>query len=255
MTRSDLRIDDDFELAVAEGRAFRTLYVRVEGEEPPPEVEVPADALRRLAVEGAVDAQIGWARRLLHGHGVAADPEAALRWFKIAARTGDAEALNMVGRCYELGWGVPVDCREAADWFRRAAEKGNSWGAFNLALLYAEGRGVLADERQAVTLLVRAARSANPKAMTWLGAHREATARPRSAAFWFRLAAQGGCFRGQFHHGRLLAADGRIAEAVPFFRAALAEAPPVFRQQALDALRAAAHPDLRALAADADAPR
>ena len=255
MTRPDLRIDDDFELAVAEGRAFQTLYVRVEGEEPPHEAEMPTDELRRLAVEGSVDAQIGWARRLLHGHGMPADPEAALRWFKIAARTGDAEALNMVGRCYELGWGASVDCTEAADWFRRAADKGNSWGAFNLALLYAEGRGLPADERQAVTLLVRAARRANPKAMSWLGRHREAAGRPRSAAFWYRRAAEGGCFRGQFHHGRVLAAAGRVAEAVPFFRAALAHAPLAFRAEALDVLRYAAHPDLRALAAAAEAPR
>lgn len=251
---TDVRIEDDFELAVAEGLTFQTLYVRILDRKPPPEPEIPPDELRRRAVAGSVDAQIGWARRLLHGAGVARDPEAAFRWFTIAARSGDPEALNMVGRCYEIGWGVPVDFREAADWYRRAADKGHAWGEFNLASLYAQGKGVPYDERKALTLLVRSARRGNPKAMNMIGRFREASSLPRrrqrSAPLWYRWAAERGCFRGQFHHGRHLVAEGRVADGIRWFRASLAHAPADFRREALDMLSTHALSELRALAAE-----
>lgn len=251
---TDVRIEDDFELAVAEGLTFRTLYVRVLDRKAPPPPEVSPDELRRRAIEGSVDAQIGWARRLLHGAGVARDPEAALRWFRIAARSGDAEALNMVGRCFELGWGAPVDLAEAADWYRRAADKGHAWGEFNLANLYAQGRGVPYDETKALTLLVRSARRGNPKSMSMIGRFREASSLPRrrlrSAALWYRWAAERGCFRGQFHHGRYLVADGRIGDGARWFRASLAHAPAEFRREALEMLGAHACPELRELASE-----
>lgn len=254
---TDIRIEEDFELAVAEGLAFRTLYVRVLNRKHLPEPEIPPDELRRRAVEGAIDAQIGLARRLLHGAGVERDQEAAFRWFNLAARSGDAEALNMVGRCYEIGWGTPVDVREAAHWYRRAADKGDAWGEFNLASLYAQGRGVPYDERRALSLLVRSARRGNPKAMNMIGRFREASGLPRratrSAALWYRWAAQRGCFRGQFHHGRYLVADGRISDGIRFFRASLAHAPADFRREALDMLRAHEVAELRQLAQEIEA--
>lgn len=245
----DIRVDDDFELAVAEGRRFQTLYVRVlEGDGPAAPPEISVDELRRLAVEGSVDAQIGWARKLLHGHGVARDEEAAFRWFKLAARDGDAEALNMVGRCFELSWGVPSDLGEAARWYRRAADKGHDWGQFNLASLLAQGRGVPVDVPEALSLLVRAARSGNAKAMNMIGCYREATVadkRPASAFHWYRWAAERGCFRGQFRHGCHLVKTGRVADGLHLLRASLSQAPEDYGQEALDVLRQDAHPALR----------
>ncbi len=248
MMGADVRVDDDFELAVAEGLAFKTLYVRVEGAEPA-QSEISIDLLRKEAVNGSVDAQIGWARRLLHGHGVERDPEAAMRWFCLAARNGDPEALNMVGRCHELGWGTPINPREAAEWFAKAAAKGHAWAEFNLATLYAQGRGVAADEKKALTLLVRSARRGNAKAMNMLGRFREGSDVPRrrnrSAALWSRWAAERGCFRGQFHHGRFLVAAGRVTDGMHWFRTSLAHAPADFRQEALSVLGSHDDPALR----------
>lgn len=248
MMGADVRVDDDFELVVADGLAFKTLYVRVEGA-PHVHSEVPADDLRKEAVNGCVDAQIGWARRLLHGHGVERDPAAAFRWFCLAARTGDPEALNMVGRCHELGWGVAADPREAADWFGKAAAKDHAWAEFNLASLYAQGRGVPTDEKKALTLLVRSARRGNPKAMNMIGRFREGSdvlrRRIRSAALWSRWAAERGCFRGQFHHGRFLVAAGRIGDGLHWFRTSLAHAPADFRREGLNVLGTHDHPKLR----------
>lgn len=249
MSSTDIRIDEDFELAVAEGRAFQTLYVRID-DSGTTESEVSAAlADCRRAIAGSIEAQIAWARRLLHGQGVAQDREAALRWFRIAARTGDADALNMVGRCYELGWGVAEDCGEAAIWFRRAADKGHAWAEFNLASLYAQGRGIPVDQAKALALLVRSARRGNAKAMNMLGRFRETVARkPTSAALWYRWAAEGGCFRGQFHHARFFVAAGSIDDGIAWFRTSLTDAPLDFRADAVDLLRASQDPRLRALA-------
>ena len=109
----------------------------------------------------------------------------------------------------------------------------------------------------ALTLLVRAARQGNPKAMNMLGRYREGSSvarrRERSAALWYRWAAERGCFRGQFHHGRYLVSAGRVGDGMHWFRASLAHAPDEFRREALAVLRTHAHPELRALASEVEA--
>lgn len=249
---TDIRIDEDFELAVAEGRQFKTLYVRVEGDEKSSQPAITADELRRLAVQGQVDAQIGWARFLLHGHEVAKDEEAAYRWFKIAARGGDAEALNMVGRCYECGWGVPQDPEEAVRWFRYAADKNFAWAQYNLGKLLARGHGGNTDPKVALTLLVSAARRNVPKAMNMLGKYREGSSVPRrrerSARLWYRWAAERDCFRGQFNYGRFLVAEGRVSDGIHLFRTSLAQAPAQYRNEVLEILRTHPLSELRELA-------
>jgi hypothetical protein len=246
-------VDDDFELSVAEGLKFKTLYVRVLDEaSEAPELEISNEDLRKRAVEGSVDAQIGWARVLLHGHGIERDEQAAYRWFKIAARGGDAEALNMVGRCYEVGWGVAADPEEAVRWFRLAADKDYGWAQYNLGKLLARGHGGNRDPKVALTLLVRSARQGVPKAMNMLGRYRQGSdvprRRTRSAVLWFRWAAEGGCFRGQFNYGHYLVTTGRVADGLALLRTSLGHAPGEYRQEALEIMRRDAHPALRELA-------
>lgn len=241
MQARDDRIDEDeFEKNFAWDGRFRTLLVE-------PDVaavdasQVDVTLLRQLAVEGNVKAQIGWARALVEGAGVEPDAEAGFRWFNIAARHGDAEASNMVGRCYELGVGVLPREDEAFHWYRRAAESGDDWGQFNLATLLAQGRGVMQDIPAAVSWLVKSARQGNAKAMNMLGRLREdgvmSAPRPRSARAWYRRAASRGCFRSQFHFARHLACEGLEAEARQWLQASMALAPADFRRGAADALR------------------
>ncbi len=66
-------------------------------------------------------------------------------------------AMNMLGRCHELGQGTAPDPVLAAVWYRRAADTGLDWGLYNLANLLATGRGVTQDRAQALTLYTRAA--------------------------------------------------------------------------------------------------
>ena len=205
-----------------------------------------ADWVRRQALAGSVEAQIGFAHMLLDGYGVERDPEAAIRWFNFAAKQGHADAFNMLGRCYEHGWGVEVHLPRAAYWYARAANASHAWAQFNLAALMLT-RDVETDMAKALSLLVASARAGNPKAMNMLGRWREqgwdGRANARSATLWFRLATKGGCYRGQFHYGRILARDGKIAEATRWLRSSLTQSPPDFAREGAAILQR--HPSMR----------
>ena len=52
------------------------------------------------------------------------DYASALRWYRLAADQGQAEAQFSLGRMYELGRGVPQEDAEAVQWYRLAADQG-----------------------------------------------------------------------------------------------------------------------------------
>lgn len=71
--------------------------------------------------------------------------EAAIKEFeayKAKAEQGDAEAQNMVGRCYAFRIGVEMDYIKAVAWYRKAAEQGLAVAQYNLGLCYDRGTGV-----------------------------------------------------------------------------------------------------------------
>ena len=76
--------------------------------------ETSAPWIEAAAACGIPEAQVRLGRMLLEGQGVGRDEAAALRWFLNAARAGHADAQNMAGRGYELGWGGLVDMAVAA---------------------------------------------------------------------------------------------------------------------------------------------
>jgi len=243
--------DDEFERVFAGTGRYQTLYVDARHDTTSDDPAAMADRIRMQAVGGERVAQLAWGHLLLAGAGIAQDRAAALRWFLIASRDGDTDAMNMAGRCYELGWGTPVMLGEAARWYEIAADGGHAWAQFNLASLLGQGRGVALDVSRALTLLVRSARQGNAKAMNMLGRYRESNgdvpARPQRAATWYRRAAERGCFRGQFHHGRFLTAAGRTGEAREWFARSLKQAPDDFRRDAIALLSQHADPAVRDL--------
>lgn len=128
-------------------------------------------AVKLAAEGGAAGAQTELARRLARRKKHAE----ALRWFRLAARSGDAERQMELGivlfwdhaahregikwiRCaagqdhvgaqYFLGAqlatgeGVRKNTKEAVRWYYRAAMKGHSEAQYNLALMYWAGEGV-----------------------------------------------------------------------------------------------------------------
>ncbi len=52
------------------------------------------------------------------GKGVSEDQTEAVKWYRLAAEQGDADAQAFLGEMYENGKGVPEDETEAVKWYR-----------------------------------------------------------------------------------------------------------------------------------------
>src|SRR4051812_25859179 len=79
-----------------------------------------AALIRDGAEAGVPEAQAVYGQMLLDQ----GDARRGFAWFNKAAAQGHLMALNMVGRCYDLGWGTTIDKVRAAECFRIAAERG-----------------------------------------------------------------------------------------------------------------------------------
>ena len=205
--------------------------------------------VRRAAEAGLPEAQAMLGQMLLDGNGVAADPVAALGWFTKAAAQQHLMALNMVGRCYDLGWGTRIDKARAAECYRVSAERGLDWAMYNYATLLTLGEGVAEDKAAALDWLERAARLGNAKAINFVGSFAEdGWVFPRDmakAARCYARAAAGGDFRGCFNHARMLAETGRMDEALHWIGRAGALGNDRFVGQVRDWLAACPYPALR----------
>lgn len=93
-----------------------------------------ADRLRQAAEAGDPTAQCDLGRRLAQVQGGQAE---AIRWYRLAARQGHADAQFLLGSCYYAGRGVDRDQAKALRWYRSAAGQGHReaqailriWGA------------------------------------------------------------------------------------------------------------------------------
>jgi hypothetical protein len=63
---------------------------------------------------------------------VAQNDRVALKWFKLAAKQGNARAQHNLGVMYNEGMGVPQDYQTALKWYRLAAKQGNAYAQYNL---------------------------------------------------------------------------------------------------------------------------
>lgn len=208
-----------------------------------------AALIREAAEAGIADAQAVWAQMLLDGTEAPRDARAAFGWFMRAAAQQHLMALNMVGRCYDLGQGTAVDKARAAECFRVAAERGLTEAMYNYATLLALGDGVAEDKPAALVWLRRAARQGFAKAENFVGSfHEDGWATPvdlLAAAQCYRRAAHGGDFRGCFNHARMLVVKGRVGEALPWIERAGALGHSRFRGQVRDWLERQGDAELR----------
>ena len=69
----------------------------------------------------------------------------AVKWYRLAADQGDAEAQSNRVIMYDKGEGVPQDYAQAVKWYRLAAEQGNAAAQSGLGVMYARGEGVPQD--------------------------------------------------------------------------------------------------------------
>ena len=68
-----------------------------------------------------------------------------MRWYRMAAEHGQANAQLNLGAAYTNGRGVLKDDAEAVKWYRLAAEQGFAGAQYNLGVMYDNGEGVLKD--------------------------------------------------------------------------------------------------------------
>lgn len=110
-------------------------------------------ALIVKAEAGDIDAQFRVGAAYDYGKGAPRDGNEAMKWYRMAAERGNAEAQNSVGS------GLQEEKRyeEALSWYEKAAAQGHPLATNSLAYLYDLGLGVKQDRRKGFELYSRAA--------------------------------------------------------------------------------------------------
>lgn len=116
--------------------------------------EAEAFRLNRIAAqEGMHDAVLAMGWFYLNGVGVKADAQAAVHWYKKAARQGDPKAMYSLGEiAYRSG-----DHAEALTWFKKAAGDGHQRSNLWIGKMYWRGHGVPQDQKLAEDYFTQAA--------------------------------------------------------------------------------------------------
>lgn len=105
--------------------------------------------LRLAADKGNAQAQHGLGVAYFSGVGVTQNRTEAVRLYRLAAQQDYAEAQASLGNAYLYGNGAPQDFSEARQWLVKAAEKGSAIAQTDLGIIYSDGRGVAKDDAQA----------------------------------------------------------------------------------------------------------
>ena len=199
--------------------------------------------LREIAEAGSAEAQARLGQRLID----LGQAREGFVWLHRAAGAGHLDAINMVGRCLDIGWGVAIDQALAAQWFHAAAMRGHGWAMYNYATALALGAGMAEDRDEALGWLRRADALGIAKAANFIGSFYEdgwaVTRDMKEAAGHYARAAAGGDFRGCFNHARILIDAGKVDASRHWIDRAMTLGNDRFRSQVRDWL--AARPELK----------
>jgi TPR repeat protein len=126
----------------------------------------------RLAAEkGDAEAQtrLALAIETYHPHLKTPENEEAFKWMKAAANQGHVEANYYLGNFYRDGTWVDADPQKALECYSKAAEQGNSDAMERVGGFYANGIAVPEDSHLAFQYFQRSAELGNPKGQCQLG--------------------------------------------------------------------------------------
>ena len=141
-------------------------------------------ALIAKAERGDIDAQLRVGAAYDRGTGAPRDRVAALKWYRMAAEAGNAEAQNSVGSILQ----EDRNYIEALAWYEKAAAQGHAQATNSEAYLYDMGLGVPQDRKRGFALYSRAADLGFAEAMWNLanmyGAGQLGPADPHMACVW-----------------------------------------------------------------------
>lgn len=93
----------------------------------------------------------------------------SVKYANLAADSGNAEGMWILGLAYEHGRGVGKNHKKAIDYFKNGADKGNSSCMHNLGCMYIQGDTVKEDKKKGFTLCLKAAEKGNSKAARTVG--------------------------------------------------------------------------------------
>ncbi|MDG3066160.1 tetratricopeptide repeat protein [Thauera mechernichensis] len=110
-------------------------------------------ALITKAEAGDINAQFLVGSAYDSGKGTPRDGNEAMKWYRMAAERGHAEAQNSLGS----GFQAEKRYEEALPWYEKASAQGHALATNNLAYLYDLGLGVKQDRRKGFELYSRAA--------------------------------------------------------------------------------------------------
>ncbi len=128
-------------------------------------------ALKTLTRTGDTEAMLMMGNAMAEGLGIHKNTRRAFEYFYTAAEKGYAPAANAMGQCYSAGVGVQPDVVRAVACFRRGAEAGFAPAQFNLGISYFNGRGIRQDKVEAAKWYALAAEQGYAPAQFLLGKH------------------------------------------------------------------------------------
>lgn len=105
------------------------------------------------AEAGDVDAQFRVGNAYDVGKGAPRNVDESIRWYRVAADAGNAEAQNSLGSVLQAN----KKYTEALVWYEKASAQGHSLASNNLAYLYDLGLGVPQDRQKGFELYSKAA--------------------------------------------------------------------------------------------------
>lgn len=124
---------------------------------------------RMAAEQGYAEAQCNLAFCYKRGIGVEPDMEEAYKWYRKAAEQGDADAQCDVGDCYKDGIGVEVDFYQTIEWYTKALEQGEARAQYFIGYCYEMGDGMEENKEMAYNLYQKAAEQGYANAQYRLG--------------------------------------------------------------------------------------
>ena len=102
------------------------------------------------------------------GHGVKADNETALKWFRLGAEKGSTLAHARLGMFNLYGLSVDRNVTKARHHFQRAANEGDAGAMHSLGILRIKGLGVRRDYAKALRLFQQSAKQGHTLAQNKL---------------------------------------------------------------------------------------
>ena len=189
--------------------------------------------LRKAADSGQADAQDDLGTIYYKGHGVAADPQTAVSWYRKSAEQGLVKGEHDLAEMYMYAEGLK-DPKAAFEWYKKAAEQGDASSQWSLAGFYEQGLVVPKNDQTAASWYGKAAENGVPQAQAHLGSmYFDGIGVPKDdsiALKWFRQAAENNQPEAEFGLGVMYAYGRGVAKndatALSWYRKAAARNDP-----------------------------